>query len=525
MKTAAIWLICLLSTSVLAPTLWGQGAETVDRKEIELLLELEYNTSAIIAYLEDENRVLDIDDVDLRFMQKRKVAPDLLAWLKTHLPKKKSKVTVDAIIKHWKTNKNDGTLRKFIKSSEDKISLSTQDSIRLMRAGVPMVLIKLIRAVGGNNTPVVPNHKKLTLDAIVLMAANGASEETIINAIENSNEVYSIDAARIIELKSDGLSTAIIRELFSRKSAKKKTTKVKPVETKQATSKPTAMNEWEDPTMVLFRDRGIGISMLKPTSFVSTKEFQGIKALVQLVAPMDKNKGSLPDLELSVMAVHPRMKSTKTITDANLLPIAEAFAQGLRDQFARDNINMTTDKPTHTWIGNRRALRIATQAQVTKTRVGYQGASYVLHDQGRIIVVSYSMRLEKSHRWRPILESCVQSIVFEGKKRTKPEFDGGSRREQVGQLFEVWRRSIRRLDFRMYSMIHYQFSDTILTRKAFLVLAQGINEMGNRVEIDGIDFDKNIINYNVFSVDGMSSFQLGFAKDGRHWVLTQGKAM
>jgi hypothetical protein len=261
--------------------------------------------------------------------------------------------------------------------------------------------------------------------------------------------------------------------------------------------------------------------MLKPRRFITTKEFQSTKALIQMVAPIAEGKGALPELELSVMIVHPRNKSKMNEVETDLMPVAVSFASGLKEQFAKDGIDMVTEAPIPTWIANCRALRIATQAQVKDTRAGYQGASYLLKDKGRFIVVSYSMRLEKAHTWRSILENCVQSIVIEDGIPNKAKVIAGTTtREQALNLFEFWRKSIRRLDFKTYQAIHYGLPDTKDSRTAFLSLARGINESGNRVEINGVDFEKNLINYNVFSVDGMSTFQLGFTKDGKAWILT-----
>lgn len=508
-----IFVVVLLFTAPVS----AQGDEVVDRKEIELLLDLSYDTKAIIAYLEDGKRELKLDLLDIRFMRKRGVEEELLTWLQAHLPQGKDKLDLAGVIQHWKDHKDEAKLLKLIEKHGLTMPLSVQDTLGLMREGVPKSVLVAIRASKTKETVSTKKKSVLNLDDIVLMASNGKSEAEIMAAIKATEGTFDIDAAKILELKSDGLSIIVLQELYMRRKEIAKETPA----TSQPSTKPTEEKVVDNAKIVLFSDKGTGISMFKPERFVTSKEFQGPKALIQMVAPLAEGKDALPELELSIMVVHPRNKSQNITENADLLPIAKTFADGLKRQFAKDDIDMVTEEPTHTWIANSRALRIATQAQVKNSRTGYVGASYLLQDKRRFIVVSYSMRLEKAHIWRPILENCVQSIVLSTDVRKQAvATTGTTKREQALSLFESWRKSIRRLDYETYQNIHYGMTDSIASRTAFLNLARGINEAGNRVEINGVDFERNIINYNVFSVDGMSKFQLGFAKNGTGWVLT-----
>ncbi len=509
--------ICFLCVS--APAV-AQEANVVDRNDIDFLIEQNYDAEAIIAYLEDGPRVLNLDLVDLRFMAKKKAPPQLIMWLKKHMPKAAEKFDITAVLESWKKDHNESALLRLVEAKKPGLALSAQATIQLMRAGVPRSIIKALRE--RKPAPIVPKQstQALTLDEIVLMANEGKTDEEIIKTIEKNAPVFDVDAAKILELKSDGLSVVVLREIYARRK------KTQPPEKKaeKPTSRPTETTTIASaPVLQLYRETGTGISMLRPADFVITKEFQGLKALIQMVAPSEDETGELPDLELSIMVVSPRRKSTTPLKMVDLRPVAASFAQGLKNQFAKDGIVMETEKPQKTWLANRRALMISTQASVTKTHSGYQGASYLMHDKGRIVVVSYSVILEKAHRWRPILQACVKSLVFETPNREAPAQEGSTKREQVMQLFKAWRTAVRQLDFQTYKRIHTGLEDTVQSRQSFLQLARGINEEGKRVEINGIDFEANAINYNVFSVNGMSAFVMPFAKDKKAWFLVHQK--
>ncbi len=512
-------LILLLATMV--PSLRAQGETVMDRKAVELLIEMDFSTDAIIAYLKDRKRTLALTAIDLRFMEKRKVDPVLITWLRQRIKETPDKLTVASVLEAWKKNQDAQALMKLIRRNKRPINLSVTETIQLLKAGVPEEVIKALRESGDAAIPLPVKKEELPLDAIVLMAHEKKSDEEIIAAIKASGTEYDVDTATIVSLREDGLSVSVLREIYRRRRKTpetRPTSRPGPAMTRPSSPEAPAM---DSETLELYRDTGRGISLLKPANFVVTKEFQGSKALVQMVAPREGSEDDLPDLELSYMIVIPRKSGNRTIRNADLEPIARSFAEGLRDRFARDGISMKTGKPVYTWISSERALRIGTQAQVRTTQVGYVGASWLLYHEGRILVFSYSMRLEKAHEWRPVLEDCIHSVVL---GNTPPEFqmpEGLSRRDQVLKLFETWRRAIRRSDFATWRSLFEGMADTARERQAFLNMSSGINETGKRVEVGGVDFENHLINYHVFSVDGVSARSLPFAKGKKGWILTR----
>ncbi|MCB9831280.1 MAG: hypothetical protein H6807_02310 [Planctomycetes bacterium] len=527
MKSATA-LLAIVSILALSPRVEAQPTETARRVDIEHLLEFGFGADDIIAWLGEKDRRIEIDAGDLAILEKAAAPATLLDWLRKRLPvTAPRKMEVADVVALWKEKADEAALLEALEAANREWILAPADVLSLAHAGIPRRAIDFMRGRRPVGTDEEAIGERLDLDDILKMTADGLPADQIIKRIEASPSRYEVDAQRILELKRDGVALDVLQAVYRKRADRPMVVQPAAEGEMGGGEEAPASTGKEAATQAaigydLLDDKGVGFSMLRPMGWVDSKELMGTKSLVQLVDPSAAQEDGLPDLEMSVMTVHPRRRGSDG-NPAQLESIAQSFIETLAGQFKKDGIDLVAERPQRCWLSAQPALLIETNAVVKASSRNYRGAFYVLQARDRIWVLSYSCRLEQSTRWLPILKTCLRSFALAGALDNPLDEAVGDRRDKVTQLFEIWRRSLRRFDFKSYRAIHEDMTDDVDNRRRFLALAGPFNDESMRLEIDGIDFERNQVNYNVWGLDNKSRSALSFLRLGESYRLTLGR--
>ena len=507
------FLIALLAFS---GSVFAQKIEVARRQDVEKLLSYGFGAKDVVAWLGEEGRRIEIDAADIRELERQEVPAEVISWLEKRLPEtSKKKLDVAGVIEVWKKDQDEKTLLAAVAAADRDWLLEPSDVLALDRARVPAAVIARMNAGRSPDVKKRPSAKEVSVDDVVRMTTDKRPESEILALIEAAPNDIDIDEKDLLPLKRDGVSTAVLQALWRKR-------KTAPVVGKTNDEKPVSVEGESTPRPIeleIHRDSGIGYSMLLPRGWVISKEYKSVKALVQMVDPEGATKEGEPDLEMSVMKVAAKGEGAENFSALQLDALAGGFVESLKAQFARDGISVVTEKPEQVYISGERAIRIETQARVNASGTSYRGACHLLYSEKRIWVVSYSVRLENSARWLPLLERCVRSFALDDETPLQLDPESDQRRDEVAALFTTWRRSLRTLDFETFRKLYVGKTDELSERRKFLELVTQISDGGKRVEVAGVDFNRSVIVYNIWSEDGRGRGELLFKPHEGDWRL------
>ncbi|MCA9319585.1 MAG: hypothetical protein KDB53_02560, partial [Planctomycetes bacterium] len=348
----------------------------------------------------------------------------------------------------------------------------------------------------------------------------GVAAQEIIDRIEASDSRFPLDTGDLVDLKRKGVPLEVLRVVNQRRlttpaEATTPTSTEVTAEDLVATPGQEASPRIPQPRLVIHHDRS-GYSILKPEGFADLAQFQGARSLLQLVnaAP---NEGSMPEIEISVLAVLVPPNDRERLVPSSLRPFIERVTSDLRDSFRQDGLELHAEAPTETWLAARPAMRVQTVTRATDGR-SYLGAHTLVFSEGRFHIVSYHVSSEQSAQWRDQLERIVDSFSLDG-SALESVADTGDPRASVEALFTRWRDSLRQRDFRSWRSLHRGLADSVANRLTWLDEIQRLTGDRRRLELGRIDLEKGRLEYRRFGLDGPSSGSRDFVQDRGVWYL------
>ncbi|MEE9392764.1 MAG: hypothetical protein V3W41_09690 [Planctomycetota bacterium] len=530
MSRPALLLMAFLFTST--PLIAQNGSETLGRREIEALVDFDFEVEDIAALVSQKKARIQLDAFDIKYFKKKGVSPKLLKWLETQRSENPSQELAAAeVVALWKAKSDENSLTKIIKQRGFDGKLGIDEVLILTKAKVPTSVLALIRTFKPQKSAadsVLPAaNGTFDRNDVLKMVAGGTSSKEIIAAIKSADAKFDLDPAGVLQLRNDGVPMEVMREMYARRLMSKKPATSTAMTDSQPTSRPGNANETKvasstvDKSLELFRPRDSRFSILAPRAFVRSEEFAGRKALVQMVEPSSSHAEDLPALELSILTVKPREGESDRLSAANLTAVAQRFIADLEKNFAKDGVKMTSRPATRIWLSGQRAARIETSSITAEGR-SYRGAHLVMFGAGRVHVVSYSVSAELVSTWRAVLENCARSLSVRGAESAAsvaaPE---ASDREALKTLFENWKKSITRFDYDLYRRLHGSDGSEQSEREQFLALAHSLARDKKRIELDVLDLDSKSLSYKIFGLDGAIRGELRFAKVASGWRLKQ----
>ena len=512
MLNALVPCLVLAMLSSPAPT----ADEKVGFEQLRTLLEVGYTEDEILAYLKRDGIRIEISAEDLTRLEKLKAPAGVLAFLKPHVRTAKDDVTLDDLISVWKTVKDPAAVRAAARRSPRAFPVGISDALRLRRAGFPQELIRFLRDFKPAPAP-GSTARSLSTEDIVRRTALGAAPAELIAEIRSTDSSFSLTTDDLVRLHRDGVAREVLREIYQR-NRPQETADAAPAVTPVRT--PIARDEGLEPVkLVPLADRGRGFQLLVPEGFVSTREYRGKKALMQLIEPSRGGASTLPDLELSVLTVNVGREQPAPITAERLIAVADRFVSDLRKRFEADGISLHAEKPERTWVSGQRAVRVETKT-TSPDGSGYVGANYIVFSDGKVFVVSHNARVERSAAWRDTLEDCARSLeLLEQTPAPLPEATGDDRAELTA-LFDRWRKAVRRFDLTGWAGLHAVPKAARKDARSFISDARTLAREGQRIEMSSIDVKTGRVIYKRFGLDGRTEHMLSATKTVEGWRLS-----
>ena len=520
-KTSMMLLLLVLTAPL------GAQDERIGRKDLMALLELEFSPLELVEFLESRRATLDLSAADLAALQAAK-APDLVCdWIRKHLDELQTpSVDVKSLIAAWKESQSEEDLQKRVDAARDLPRPSAAEVLELEKAGVPRGIIKTLREGKKRDAAA---RKSLDKEDIVRFSRLGMPPAELIAKIRETDSRFDVTAEDFVALRNVGVAIDVLREINARRidSRPKPAPETTPVAAAEApmgaaTEDPapaTLPTEKGSPVdLQVIRDRGLGLTMLKPSPLIENRQYQGTKALIQMVDGASDDPKQLPEVELSVLAVLAAPSEREKLSPARLGTIAERFMADLRQGFSTDGIEIAGGQPMATWISGRSAVRIEATATTSQGK-SHLSAHMVFFADGRIFVASYSVASELAPHWRPLLETCLQSLSLESEASSEPIRAAGAEAEELKQLFGRWRDAVRSRDFTAWRNLHAVKIDDARTRRGFLELSNALIGDERRIEVRRIDPAEKSIEYNVFTLDGRDEARLDVEKSDGAWYL------
>ncbi|MEZ6195672.1 MAG: hypothetical protein R3F20_08070 [Planctomycetota bacterium] len=502
----------------LGPLAAAQG-EKVDAAQIGVLLDFGYETPEIVEALGAPGREISLVAGDLEALEKKGADAALIAFLKPHAPAPKARpgLTLAAILERWRKDGDADALLAEVEASGGGYDLSVEDMLEISRARLPYSIVRAMKRKSPPKAPEKPVRPTvLTLDAIVRMVHDGATEDAVLARLREETGTFPVDTDAILRLEREGVPLSVLRELYARR-----TRQAPPTEEVAAGTLTRRENAPVDPaasaapmSFEVYAPRGGGFSILSPAGFVRSERFTGRKMLVQMVDPNAAEREDLPDLEFSILVARSREGERGSLTPENLEPVARKIMDGLTAGFRQDGIVFIAKSPETGYLAGRPALRFATAA-TTASGTGHVGASHVVFGEDGVIVVSYSSRTELADLWRERLETCARSLAL---GTARPVADAAADLVEPGplgrsrHLFRVWKDSLQRFDWASYASTLEKGIDPVATRRTFVERALELARRRNRIELGAIDIEAGEIQYKVFGLEGKTTGRLGLVK-------------
>ena len=499
--------------------------------DVALLLEVGFGVDDLVAHLTRPATRIEIDREGYVRLEEAGAPEEILAVLDKALPASEAApMTLEDVIGAVSRGEAAAAIRERILRSESTFEIGIAESLRLSRAGVPSALIKFLISRKKPVRP--PAAPPLTPEDIVKRTALGVSPEGIIEAIRQTDSRFTLTTEDLVQLHRDGVDRAVLKEIYRRnrnpetppagddgeaKETSSEATKPdasRPGSTKEdaATRRPSPLDR---AAFVLHTDAASRFSMLAPQAFVVSKEFRGRKALTQFIGG-DANQ-ELPEMELSVLIVHPRPEERDAITGMHLEPLAERLVADLARRPKSEGIDVVSDAPESTRIAGHEAVRIGTRTVAPSGRT-WVGASHLVVAAGRIHVLSYAVRTEMAHAWADRLDLCARSYAVEPEERIPPltgELAGARSR-----LAEVFRASILGADWNRFESLLEPGADRLEARLSFTRMVRDILGEGRRIEASRRDGRADRLQLDVFGLDGRETLSFPIVGDPDAWFVS-----